>query len=404
MMATSYKILVVDDEPDFETLVRQKFRRKIRDSQYAFLFARDGQQALDLIERDPAIDIVMTDINMPVMDGLSLLGRLNNLNRLLKIVIVSAYGDIHNIRTAMNRGAYDFLTKPIDFQDFELTIEKTIQELVVRKEGQQAREQLTALRHELSIATRIQQSMLPRTFPPFPGRDDFEIYAEMLPARSVGGDFYDFFLLDENRLGLVIGDVSGNGVPAALFMAVARTLLRATAVQGLPAGQCLTYLNGMLNRQCDASMFVTIFYGILDTSSGELEFSIGAHNPPYRFSRQGKVERLPMIGGTLVGMFEKTAFDTGHATLEPGDALLLYTDGVTDAEDGAGDCFSEERLTATLERLHSQPVETVVGELIREVGEFSRGAPQGDDVTALAVRWRPWVVRSHGEPETGAGI
>jgi sigma-B regulation protein RsbU (phosphoserine phosphatase) len=160
----------------------------------------------------------------------------------------------------------------------------------------------------------------------------------------------------------------------------------------------------MLNRQCDASMFVTIFYGILDTRSGDLEFSIGAHNPPYRFSRQGAVERLPTIGGTLVGAFEKSAFDTAHATLEPGDALLLYTDGVTDAEDGNGNSFSEERLTAALERLHCQPVKTVVGELIREVGEFSLGTPQGDDVTALAVRWGPAVVRPHSEAEAGSGI
>ncbi len=389
MITTSYKILVVDDEPDVEMLVRQRFRRKIRDSQYAFLFARDGQQALDLIDRDPAIDIVMTDINMPVMDGLSLLGRLNGLNRLLKIVIVSAYGDIQNIRTAMNRGAYDFLTKPIDFQDFELTIEKTIQELQVRKEGQQAREQLTALRQELSIAYRIQQSMLPRTFPPFPGRDDFDIFAEMLPARSVGGDFYDFFLMDDDRLALVIGDVSGKGVPAALFMAVVRTLLRATAAQGLSAGECLTYLNGMLKRQCEASMFVTIFYGILNTHTGGLEFSLGGHNPPYRFSRQGAVERLPAIGGTLVGAFDQASFETGSMALDPGDALLLYTDGVTDAEDGSGNSFSEERVCASLARLAGQPVESIVSGLVREVGEFSEGAPQGDDVTALALRWRP---------------
>src|SRR5437870_11496795 len=126
----------------------------------------------------------MTDLNMPVMDGLTLLSRIGSLSRTIKVVIVSAYGDMQNIRTAMNRGAYDFLTKPIDFEDFEVTIQKTIREIEGIRAGHQARKQLDDMEKELNVANRIQQSMLPRIFPPFPGRNQFEIYAEMEPARS----------------------------------------------------------------------------------------------------------------------------------------------------------------------------------------------------------------------------
>src|SRR5499427_1626045 len=180
------KVLIVDDEPDLEVLIKQKFRKRIKEGEFDFVFARDGQEALTKLKEDPTLDIVMSDINMPVMDGLTLLSRLTDVNRILKAVVVSAYGDMQNIRTAMNRGAYDFLVKPIDFGDFETTLNKTIQELEAIKQGLQAREQLTAIQHELSVAARIQQSILPREFPAFPSRTDFAVYAHMTPAREVG--------------------------------------------------------------------------------------------------------------------------------------------------------------------------------------------------------------------------
>src|SRR5829696_5800062 len=232
------KILVVDDEPDLELMVRTKFRKEIKQNEIEFVFAHNGQEALDRLVEDASIDLVMSDINMPVMDGLTLLSRLAGTNRILKAVIVSAYGDMQNIRTAMNRGSYDFLMKPIDFEDFQVTVAKTRRALDEIKQGARAKDQLSAIQGELRVATRIQQSILPRTFPPFPERKDFSIFAEMMAAREVGGDFYDFFLIDENRLGFVVGDVSGKGVPASILMAVSRTLLRATAMTADSAGDC----------------------------------------------------------------------------------------------------------------------------------------------------------------------
>ncbi len=155
------KVLIVDDEPDLETLIRQRFRRRIRNGELEFVFARHGEEALDRLRNDSGLDIVMTDINMPVMDGLTLLLRLSEIKRTMKTVIVSAYGDIQNIRTAMNRGAYDFLTKPIDFNDFEVTLEKTIQELEALKQGAKAREHLVATLNVVAdLSSELQLSAL----------------------------------------------------------------------------------------------------------------------------------------------------------------------------------------------------------------------------------------------------
>src|ERR1700704_1935569 len=158
----SYQILVVDDEPDMESLVRQKLRQQIREKEFEFFFSRNGAEALEALAAEPGIDLVLTDINMPVMDGLTLLGRLNDSAKNVKTVIVSAYGDMTNIRIAMNRGAIDFLIKPIDFTDFEVTIRKGLAHIARGKKAVQAQDDLIALQQELTMAARIQQWVLPR--------------------------------------------------------------------------------------------------------------------------------------------------------------------------------------------------------------------------------------------------
>jgi sigma-B regulation protein RsbU (phosphoserine phosphatase) len=383
----AFKILVVDDEPDLELLIKQRFRRKIREGGFDFEFALNGEEALAKLSNDESIDIVMSDINMPVMDGLTLLSRLREMDRLLRTVIVSAYGDMQNIRIAMNRGAYDFLTKPIDFEDFEVTLKKTIQEIQGVRAGYQARKQLDAIENELSVAYGIQQSMLPQKFPPFPERRDFEIYAEMQPARSVGGDFFDFFLIDAHRFGFVIGDVSGKGVPSALFMAVTRTLLRATAMQGAPCADCIRYVNNVLAREGDGMMFVTLLYAILDTRSGQVEYCNGGHNHPYMFSARGGLREMTDGGGVICGLYEGAKYEAGNLQLEPGDGLLLYTDGATEAFNEDAAMFGDARLRAILETMADAPVEGVVKRLMAEVRAFVGFAPQSDDITVVAIRY-----------------
>jgi sigma-B regulation protein RsbU (phosphoserine phosphatase) len=382
------KVLIADDEPDLEVLVCQRFRKQIRDGEYDFVFARNGQEALERLQADPDIEVLMTDINMPVMDGLTLLTRLADLPFALQPVVVSAYGDMVNIRTAMNRGAFDFLTKPIDFHDFELTLSKSLRHVRMLKQAARSREELAALERELSIATMIQRALLPRQMPSFSPPADVTLHATMLAARSVGGDFYDYFALGPDRLGVVVGDVSGKGVPAALFMAMCRTVLRAVALKGEPPGDSLREVNAVLSRDNDSQMFVTLFYGILDVRSGEIQYGSAGHNPPFVVSPTGSLRALEAApGDTVLGVLEGLPYHTSRVALGPGDLLFLYTDGVTEARSPDGGFFSCERLQELLRRGAASTPEALVCDAVAAVQSFADGDPQSDDVTVVAVRF-----------------
>jgi sigma-B regulation protein RsbU (phosphoserine phosphatase) len=381
------KILVVDDEPDLELLVRQKFRRQIRGGEFEFSFAHNGAEALERLQAEPQTEMVLTDINMPVMDGLALLGKISERDATIKTVVVSAYSDMENIRTAMNRGAYDFLIKPINFEDLTATIDKTARHARMLKQALKEREQLMAIQQELNVATRIQQAILPCEFPPFPGVKEFDLYAAMIPAREVGGDFYDFFLLDQDRLGIVIGDVSDKGVPAAIFMAVTRTLLKSIAVAGVGPSECLERVNRLLVAENTSCMFVTLCYGILNIRSGEFEYCNAGHNPPILVAPQGAATQLEAPGGVAVGVTDEIPYRTGTVRIRPGETLFLYTDGITEAADGDHQMFSVERLQACLQQAGDASPRQFINAVVYEVREFAGDAPQSDDLTMLVLKY-----------------
>lgn len=381
-------ILIVDDEPDLEQLILQKFRKQIREGLFTFKFAGNGVQALERLAEDITIDLVLTDINMPEMDGLTLLNRIKEQEKpLLRSVIVSAYGDIENIRTAMNRGAFDFIIKPIDLNDLEITIDKSLNDLRVLKEAMQSRDQLMFIKHELGIATEIQTSILPKVFPPFPDRKEFDIYAKMIPAREVGGDLYDFFLIDKSRVGVIIGDVSGKGIPAAMFMAVSKTLLKATALKGIPPDSCLESVNNILVDESLPSMFVTVFYGIFDTRNGSFEYCNGGHNPPYLISAGGEVRQLDNRGGVFLGALKNLEYESNVVMLQPGETLFLITDGITEAMNTREEMFGEERSQAALQMHAGKPLPELVQKVIEEVQAFAGAQEQSDDLTCLTLRY-----------------
>ncbi len=382
------KILVVDDEPDLQALIRQKFRNKIKANEYEFYFAENGAEALEKLNDNGSIDLILTDINMPVMDGLTLLTKISELNKkLLRSVIVSAYGDMDNIRTAMNRGAYDFVTKPIDLKDLEITIEKSLREIERYKIAMMAHDTLVALRQELDIATIIQTSMLPKTFPAFPERTEFDIYARMTPAKEVGGDLYDFFLIDKYRLGVIIGDVSGKGVAAALLMAVCKTLLKVIAAKGMPADEVLSEVNKMLVKESPSNMFVTVFYGILDTRNGAFEYSNGGHNPPCWLSADGPLKSIDDAGGLMLGAFELSEYKSNIIMLKPGDSIFFYTDGVTEAFNTEQEEFEDHRLNALLDRQADLDNKEIVDRVFLGLSDFTAGAEQSDDITCMALKY-----------------
>lgn len=381
-----HKILVVDDEPDLQMLILQRFRKQIKDNTYDFYFAENGEDALDMLKDRDDISLVLSDINMPKMDGLTFLTEAQKLNNpMFKTVIVSAYGDMDNIRTAMNRGAFDFVTKPIDFSDLSTTIEKTLREIQLIYDGVQHKKTLEAVQTDLETAARIQKKMLPQTFPPFPDRMEFGVYGEMHTAKQVGGDFFDFFLLDDHHLGFVIADVSGKGVPASLYMAVSRTMLKAIASQIEDPSLCLSTVNSMLIPESDLTTFVTAFYGILDTRTGNVRYCNGGHNLPYIIRNNGTVEEIENTNGLLLGKIEPIEFQTKEFTLSPGEKIMMFTDGVTEATDQNGDMYEEPRLEAFLAKHADDDLHKLVRSLIVDVLKFMGKADQSDDITVLAV-------------------
>lgn len=382
------KILSVDDEPDLEVLLSHYFRRKIRKGEYEFTFAHNGLEALKLMVEHPDFDIVLSDINMPEMDGLTLLSKINELrNPAQKCIMVSAYGDMKNIRTAMNRGAFDFATKPIDMEDLSLTIEKAVEEVNYIKQTQREHLQLESIQSDLAVAGEIQKAILPCRFPPFPEIKSLDIYASMTPAKEIGGDFYDFFRLDDDRIGLVIADVSGKGVPAALFMAVSNTLLRSIAMTKDNSQDCIDELNRLLCRVNVNSMFVTVFYGILNHRTGELDYTNGGHNPAYILrGKNGELERLGRFPNLVVGGFEDFSYKSESAQLNPGDSLFLYTDGITEAFDAKEQPFGDERLEDSLVELYHDDAKTIIEGVYADLGDFIGDTTQSDDITMVVVK------------------
>ncbi len=382
------KILSVDDETDLELLLTQFFRRQIRKGEYEFFFAHNGLEALQILLKYPDIAIILSDINMPEMDGLTLLAKVNEMRiPSLKCIMVSAYGDMDNIRHAMNGGAFDFATKPIDLEDLQLTIEKAVEQIEYIKSAQKEHAQLVDIRSDLSVAREIQQGILPRSFTlnlADAGRVD--IFASMVAAKDVGGDFYDLFRIDDHRFGFAIADVSGKGVPAAIFMAVSHTLIKATGQRDLSSCECMKTVNDILCDESVGSMFVTVFYGIYDLTTGSIDFTNAGHNPPYILHADGTVEQLKTACNLVLGAMEDIPYTSGELQLNPGDTLVMYTDGVTEAEDKDHAQFGEDRLEADLAGLKGADSRQIVDTINAKVREFVAGAPQSDDITQLVIR------------------
>lgn len=244
---------------------------------------------------------------------------------------------------------------------------------------------------ELSIAAGIQKSMLPSTFPPFPGHEEFDIHALMRPAKEVGGDFYDFFLLDERHLCVVVGDVSGKGVPAALFMTVTKYLVEAAAGEGTSPEHVLGKVNCQLSRNNESCMFVTLYLGILNLDTGELVYANAGHNPPLLLAADGDAVFLERPSGPILGVMDDATFRMDRRVLKSGEVLIAYSDGVTEAANEAGEFFAEGRLQETMRSLGRVTAKEITGTLLKEIDSFCQNAPQADDITILALRFTPPV-------------
>lgn len=268
------------------------------------------------------------------------------------------------------------------FDDMRHALKEYIENLT---ETTKAKERMES---ELKIAHTIQMNFLPKRFPLFQDVEGFSLHAMLEPAREVGGDLYDFFMLPDGRLFFMVGDVSGKGVPAALFMAVSKTLVKGIAEHEHDPARLLEKVNAELCQDNEALLFVTMFCGILDLKTGEVVYSNGGHNPPLVVPSEGSPYWLPMPSGLVLGVVEEMVYETWRMTLAPGDKIVAYTDGVTEAMNLRDELYSDGRLLQEAGRLRSLAPEAFDAELMRSVHAFAGEAEQTDDITILVLEYR----------------
>jgi serine phosphatase RsbU (regulator of sigma subunit)/FixJ family two-component response regulator len=427
-------LLVVDDnEANRDLLARYLGRQG-----HAVVLAENGRQALERVGQEK-FDLVLLDLMMPEVNGYEVLQRLKGdaPSRDIPVIMISALDEIESVARCIEAGAEDYLPKPFNptllrarvnaclekkrLRDLEVEYLRNVAlvtdaamaveagifdpsdlagvagrgdalghlarvfQAMVRE--MQAREQRAkeeeALKRELRLASEIQLSMLPARLP---RPADFDIGARMIPARAVGGDFYDVFTAGRGQLGLAIGDVSGKGMPAALFMALTCALLRAEAMRTTSPEHALRSVNRHLCERNNGGVFVTLVYGVLDKATRQFSYVRAGHEYPLLLDRMGALLAVPEGRSLPVGIFQDLVIETQTVTLLPGDTMLLYTDGVTEAMDEGHELFGLERLEKHLAAHPGEPAQAMCDRIVEAVASYQGRAPQSDDITLLAVR------------------
>ncbi|MEE9526908.1 MAG: response regulator [Syntrophobacteria bacterium] len=381
------KILVVDDEPKNVKLL-EAF---LIPGGHQVIKASNGEEALQQVQQEKP-DLILLDVMMPMMDGYEVLKHLKADGRWrdVPVIMISALDDIKSVVRCIERGAEDYLPKPFEPMLLRARVNACLEKKRLRD---QAREYSDLLERELQSARDIQMSMVPTIFPPPEPTRPVEIFATLEPARQVGGDLYDFFYTDEGQLCFLIGDVSDKGAPAALFMARTKTLVRLVAtllraLAGRPPtpDQIMARVNDELCLDNSMQMFVTLFLGVLDPMSGELQWCNAGHLVPYVLGRNG-IKPLETTQDMPLGIRTSIGYDSTGWTLSTGDCLFLFTDGITEAMDSEGKLFGKERLEETLQAVVREDPSKIVTAVIEKMSEFTDGAPQSDDIAAMALRY-----------------
>ena len=388
MTAGGPSLLVVDDIEDNRALLIARLGRL---GYTDITEAENGKKALEALAAR-AFDLVLLDVMMPELNGYQVLERLRNDGQLarLPVIMVSALAEIESVIKCIELGAEDYLTKPINATLLKARVGASLEKKRLRDEVARHMERME---RELTSAREIQLGMVPSVFPEPTPACPVEVFATLEPARQIGGDLYDVFPLESGALCFAVADVSDKGAPAALFMARAKTLTRlvATLMRGPDGGspspsEILARVNAELCRDNEQGMFVTLFLGILDPLTGALAFCNAGHTAPYVLHPRGGVSALDGVRGKPLGIRPTLSWESSTAALAPGDGLFLFTDGITEAMDPAGALFSEERLEAALASLTASSSRAVVQGVLDEVRRFAAGAPQSDDIAAMALR------------------
>ena len=304
---------------------------------------------------------------------------------LVRKLVVKNINKVNTSLSAITQGNLETIVdvrSHMEFDSLSNDINATVDTL--KRYIKEAEERIDA---ELAFAKAIQHSALPSVFPPYPNRKEFEIYATMYTAKEVGGDFYDFYLIDDEHLAFLMADVSGKGIPAAMFMMTAKTMIKSFAESGMSVEEVFTNANQKLCENNEAGMFVTAWMGILNTKTGKVLFTNAGHNPPLIKHADGTYEYFKCRAGFVLAGMEGVRYRKNELQLEKGDAIYLYTDGVTEATDLNNELYGEDRLHAVLEKYKNATPQTICDEVKKDVDIFVGEAPQFDDITMLALKY-----------------
>jgi len=352
--------------------------------------AQDGEEAIARLE-EGSFDLLLLDVMMPKVDGYQVLTWLKNHVRLrdLPVIMISALAEMNSVVRCIELGAVDYLLKPFNPVLLKARLGATLEKKRLRDEIDA---HLARLREELDTARRLQMGMVPQSFPVPSAQLPIDLYASMEPAREVGGDLYDFFVTDDGMLCFLIGDVSGKGMPAALFMARAKSLIRIATELMRPrhgASAKPSEIIGLVNRElCQDNgnmMFVTLFFAMLAPATGELSFCNAGHNAPYRLDGNS-LTAIDGAKGIILGVKPDAVYDTGQISLATGEMVYLFTDGITEASNAIDELFGEARLEAVLRGGAGRASAEIVSSVAEAVKSFVGTALPSDDITMIAVR------------------
>jgi phosphoserine phosphatase RsbU/P len=370
------RILVVDDvKTHVDTLVRAL------QGDYKLSVALDGESALRAARANPP-DLVLLDVEMPGLDGYEVCRRLRSdpTTAEIPVIFLTGLDAVKDKMAGFEAGGNDYVTKPFEV----LEVKARVKAILQARAYQEARREL--LTKELRIAREIQMSLVPRDFTRWDGTE-VDLFGFLEPAREVGGDLYSVFPAGEGRLGLLFGDVSGKGVHAALFMAIATTLAKMAALHATSPEEVLLHVNDELSSQNPSGMFVTLFCAFLELRTGRLVCASGGHTLPVLL-RPGEPARFAYgAQGTLVGLLPGVGYKSTELELRPGDLFVAYTDGVTEAFDPNEETFGDERFLDHVTRTRPETARKAAEGILEAVRAFAAGAPQSDDIAVLALRY-----------------
>jgi phosphoserine phosphatase RsbU/P len=370
-------LLVVDDD----RLIRMVMGKYLENEGHRVMFAVNGREAQEMLAEQP-FDLVLLDIEMPEINGYQVLERMmaDPLLRDIPVIVTSALDQLDSVVRCIEMGAEDYLTKPVNRVLLKARIDASLEKKRLR-DLQTA--YLRRLEREMEIARQTQLSILPEHLPK---TDNFSLGALMIPARAVGGDFYDVIDLGSQRWWIVVGDVSDKGLPAALFMTLTYSLLRAEAIRGVLPGEALRNVNRTMLEMNSTSMFVTILCGVFDAGNGTLAYARAGHPVPLVVSSDGQVLSLPRSNSQALGLFEQLWIDENAVQIPQEGLILLYSDGLSEAVDPAGHQFDEFQLPHFFQEQMEHDPQALCSQLWEAVGQFCGESPQQDDFTLVLIK------------------